>query len=91
MVTLLIIFIFLAGSFMSIGLQSDKFANPVFRKGFLLEAPLYLSVLMAVLVIAHEFFGPYILWVSSIFSLIAIPFTRKGYPDFLKIWREKRG
>jgi hypothetical protein len=50
---------------------------------------LYLAVVAAVLVIAYQLFGPYIHWVPGLFTLIAIPFTRIGYPNFLKIWRER--
>jgi len=88
-VNLLVLFIVIGSIFISVARQRDKLTDPVFRKAYIFELSLYLAVVAAVLVIAYQFFGPYIHWVPGLLTLIAIPFTRMGYPNFLKIWRER--
>jgi hypothetical protein len=65
----------------------DRPIDAAFRKAFILEVTFYLAIVVAVLVIASEFFGPYIHWIAGLLTLLAIPIARKGYPNFLKIWR----
>jgi hypothetical protein len=86
---LLVLFIFTGGLIISIAIQRDKLTNPVFRKFFIFELPMFLAAALAILVIASQLFGPYTHWVIPVFSLAAIPFVRMGYPNFLKIWRER--
>jgi hypothetical protein len=88
-VNLLVLFIVISIIIISVALQRDKLNHPVFRRIFIFELPLYLAVVATVQIIAYQFFGPYIHWVPSACSLIAIPFARMGYPNFLKIWRER--
>ena len=87
-VNLLVLFLVIGGIIISLGVSRDKLTNPVFRKAYILELPLYLAFVAAVLVIASQLFGPYIHWVPGVLSLIAIRFARMGYPNFLKVWRE---
>jgi hypothetical protein len=89
MVNLLVLFIVIGGIVISVGVQRDKLTDPVFREVFIFELPLYLAMVVTALVIASQLFGPYIHWVPAVFSLAAIPFVRMGYPNFLKIWRER--
>jgi hypothetical protein len=88
-VNLLVLFIVIGGIIISVAIQHDKLTDPVFRNAFIFELCLYLAVVAAVLVIASQLFGPYIHWVPGLLTLIAIPFARIGYPNFLKIWRER--
>jgi hypothetical protein len=88
-VNLLLLFILAGAIIISVGVQSDQLNNPIFRKTFVLEVLLYLASLAAAVVIGHELFGPYIHWVPALCSLLAVRFVRMGYPNFLKIWRER--
>ena len=89
MVNFLILFLVICGIIIFVGSQRDKLTNPVFRKAFVFELPLYLLASAFALVMASQLFGPYIHWVPGVFSLAAIPFVRMGYPNFLKVWRER--
>jgi hypothetical protein len=88
-VNFLVLFLVIGGIIISVGLQRDKLTDPVFRKAFVFELPFYLAAVVVALVIASQLFGPYIHWVAAVFSLTAIPFVRMGYPNFLKLWRER--
>jgi hypothetical protein len=88
-VNLLVLFIVVGGILISVGIQRDKLADPVFRRVFILELPLYLAAVINALVIANALLGPYIHWVPGVFSLAAIPAVRLVYPNFLKLWRER--
>jgi hypothetical protein len=78
-VNLLVLFIVIGGIIISVAVQRDKLADPVFRNAFIFELSLYLAVVAAVLVIASQLFGPYIHWVPGLLTLIAIPFAN-GLP-----------
>ena len=84
----LVLFIVICGVIISVGLKRDKLTDPVFRKAFIFELPLYLATAFFTLVIASQLFGPYTHCVLPLFSLAAVPFVRMGYPNFLKFWRE---
>jgi hypothetical protein len=42
MVNFLVLFLFICGIIVFVGSRRDKMANPVFRKAFVFELPLYL-------------------------------------------------
>jgi hypothetical protein len=88
-VNALVLFIVICGIIISVGLQRDKLTDPVFRKAFIFELPLFLAGVVNAVVIAYLLLGPYIHWIPAVFSLAAIPFMRLAYPNFLKLWRER--